>query len=210
MRRIGISLAGLACLLGACGSDNKEVSTTTSTTPVSSATTTTTSPAATSTSTSAATTTSAACPNTGSTEPRNTPASQPAALLTEVAVTNVDCRDSVTFTFRKGAVAPPSCQVEYRPGPFSQDGSGAPLTVSGAAFVVVRCFPAYGYDYESGETTYTGPKRISPTGTRHVRELVEMGDYEATLNWVIGLDAQRSFGITAGGTPTRQLVITFS
>ena len=131
-------------------------------------------------------------------------------MLTDVAVTNVDCRDSVTFTFRTGAVAPPSCQVEYRPGPFSQDGSGAPLTVAGAAFVVVRCFPAYGYDYETGQTTYTGPKRISPTGTRHVRELVEMGDYEATLNWVIGLDAQRSFGITAGGTPTRQLVITFS
>lgn len=208
MRRVVISLACFAFVLGACSSDKKQVSTTTRTTPVSSATTATTSPAA--TSTSAATTTSEACPNTGSTDPRNTPASQPAALLTKVEVTNVDCRDSVTFTFRADAVAPPSCKVEYRPGPFSQDGSGEPVTLAGSAFVVLRCFPAYGYDYKTAETTYTGPKRITPTGTRHVRELVQMGDYEGTLNWVIGLDTQRSFGITAGGTPTRQLVITFS
>ena len=135
------------------------------------------------------TTTTPTCPNTGSTDPRSTTAAQPAALLTKVAVTNVDCRDSVTFTFKKSGSAVPSCKVEYRPGPFSQDGSGAPVTVAGSAFVVVRCEPAYGYDFENGTTTYTGPKRITPAGTRHVREVVETGDFEGVLNWVIGLDA---------------------
>jgi hypothetical protein len=104
----------------------------------------------------------------------------------------------------------PSCKVEYRPGPFSQDGSGKPIAVPGAAFVSVRCELAYGYDFQSGMTTYTGPKRITPTGTQHVRAVVQTGDYEGVLNWVIGLDQQRSFGITASGVPTRQLVITFS
>jgi hypothetical protein len=210
MRRFAISLSCLVFVLGACGSAKKEVSTSTSTTPASSVATSTTRATSTSTSLSVATTTSEACPNTGSTGPRATATAQPAALLTKVAVTNAGCRDSVTFTFKTSGSAVPSCKVEYRPGPFSQDGSGKSVAVAGAAFVSVRCEPAYGYDFASGTTTYTGPKRVMPTGTRHVREVVETGDFEAVLNWVIGLDGPRSFGITAGGVPTRQLVITFS
>lgn len=210
MRRIAIAVSCLAFVLGACGSDKKEVSSATTITSASSTTTSTTPPAATPPPTPTQTIVPAPCPNTGTSDAKLTPAAQPAALLTEVAVTNVDCRDSVTFTFKKSGTAVPSCKVEYQPGPFTQDGSGAPVTVAGSAFVSVRCEPAYGYDFESGTTTYTGPKQITPTGTRHVREVVETGDFEGVLNWVIGLDARRSFAITAGGTPTRQLVITFS
>ena len=212
MRRIGIAVVCLVFVLGACGSDKKDVSAST-TTRASSSTTSTTPPAATPPPTPtviASTTTSQTCPNTGTSDAKLTTSAQPAALLTTVAVTNVDCRDSVTFTFKKSGAAVPSCKVEYQPGPFSQDGSGAPVAVAGSAFVSVRCEPAYGYDFATGTPTYTGPKRIMPTGTRHVREVVETGDFEAVLNWVIGLDVRRSFAITAGGTPTRQLIITFS
>lgn len=206
-----ISVSCLLLVLGACGSDKKQVSTSTTstiastpTTPVSPA------PSATSPPSTSVTTTSEACPNTGSTGPRATAAAQPAALLTKVAVTNAGCRDTVTFTFKPSGSAVPSCKVEYRPGPFSQDGSGKPVAVAGTAFVAVRCEPAYGYDFANGTTTYTGPKRITAAGTRHVRAVVQTGDFEGVLNWVIGLDGQRSFGITAGGVPSRQLVITFS
>ena len=209
MRRIAIPLSCLVFVLGACGSDKNAATSTTGTTPVSSAPSTT-HAATTSTSTSVATSTSEPCPNTGSTGPRATASSQPAALLTGVAVTNAACRDRVTFTFKTSGSAVPSCKVEYRPGPFSQDGSGKPIAVPGAAFVAVRCELAYGYDFQSGTTTYTGPKRITPIGTQHVRAVVETGDFEGVLNWVIGLDEQRSFSISASGTPTRQLVITFS
>lgn len=203
----------VSCLvvgLAACGSDKKAASPSTTTTPVSAASTTSTTAATTSTSAGVTTTTGAACPNAGSSDPRNTPARKPAALLTKVAVTHAGCRDSVTFTFQKSGTAVPSCKVEYQPGPFSQDGSGAPVTVAGSAFVVVRCEPAYDFDFASGTTTYTGPKSITPAGTTHVRQVVETGDFEGVLNWVIGLDQKRAFGITAGGVPTRQLVITFS
>jgi len=214
MRRIVIAVSGLVLLLGACGSDKKEVSTSSTTTRASSATS---SPSSSSTPSvatpppsSVTTTTAETCPNRGSSAPRTTTAAQPAALLTKVGVTNSGCRDSVTFTFEESGSAVPSCKVEYKPGPFAQDGSGAPVTVAGNAFVSVRCAPAYGYDFQSGTTTYTGPKHITPTATRHVREVVETGDFEGVLNWVIGLDANRCFFITAGGTPTRALVITFS
>jgi hypothetical protein len=207
MRRIIIGCSCLVFVLAACGSDKNRVSSATTTAPGPTVTSTT-RPAP--TSTSAATTTSEACPDSGPTDPRSTPAGQPAALLTGVAVTNVGCLDRVTFAFEPGAGAGPSCRVEYRAGPFTQDGSGKPIAVAGSAFVSVRCEPAYGFDFATGTATYTGPKRITGTGTRHVREVVETGDYEAVLNWVIGLDARRSFEITASGSPGRQLVVTFS
>jgi hypothetical protein len=207
MRRIVILLSCLVVLLGACGSDKKAASP--ATTPVTDATTSSTA-APTSPSVEVTTSTSPACPNSGSSDPRHSPAAQPAALLTKVAVTTAGCRDSVTFTFEPSGSAVPSCTVEYKPGPFAQDGSGQPIAVAGAAFVSVRCEPAYGYDFMSSTPTYTGPKRVNATGTAHVREVVETGDFEGVLNWVIGLDQHRSFGITAGGVPTRQLVITFS
>jgi hypothetical protein len=211
MRRIVIAVSFLVFVLGACGSDKKDAtpSTTTNTSPP--ATTTTASATSTSVPASAVTTTtSVACPNTGSTAATSTLAAQPAALLTAVGVTTSGCRDSVTFTFKKSGTAVPSCKMEYKSGPFSQDGSGTPVAVPGAAFLTVRCEPAYGYDFASGTTTYTGPKRIAAPGAKHVRAVVETGDFEGVLNWVIGLDAKRAYGITAGGTPTRQLIITFS
>jgi hypothetical protein len=212
MRRLVIPLVCLVLVLAACGSDKTQVSTSTASTTSSTPTTPdTSSPSATSPPSTAVQTTAApSCPNTGSTKPRATAANQPAALLSEVAVTNAGCRDSVTFTFKPSGSAVPSCTVEYRPGPFSQDGSGQPVAVAGTAFVAVRCEPAYGYDFANGMTTYTGPKRITPPGARHVREVVETGDFEGVLNWVIGLDGQRAFGITGAGVPTRQLVITFA
>lgn len=214
MRRLVTSLSCLVLVsgvlvLGACGSDKKEVKpAATTTTPAGAVTTTTVSPVT--TATAAATTTSATCPNTGPTAPTSTPAAQAPALLTKVAVTTAACRDSVTFTFRKSGSAVPSCTLSYQPGPFSKDGSGAPVAVAGTAFLAVRCAPAYGYDFANGATTYTGPKTITPTATRHVRAVVETGDNEGVLSWVIGLDQQRAYGIAAGGTPTRQLTVTFS
>ena len=212
MRRIVIAGSCLVLVLSACGSDKKNATPRPTTTTAS--TTSTPVTAASTTSgpvvTAVTTTTGVACPNTGSTIATSTVAAQPAALLTKVGVTTAGCRDTVTFTFQKSGTAVPSCKVEYKPGPFVQDGSGKPVAVAGSAFLTVRCEPAYGYDFVAGTPTYTGSKRITPSGTRHVRGVVEVGDFEGVLNWVIGLDTQRGFGISAGGTPARVLTITFS
>lgn len=105
---------------------------------------------------------------------------------------------------------PPSCKLSYQPGPFTQDGSGQAVPVAGSAFVVVRCFPAYGYDFATGTPTYTGPKHVPATGAHHVREVVKTGDNEGVLTWVIGLDARRGFSVSSSGTPAKQLIVTFS
>lgn len=214
MRRIVIAGSCLVFVLSACGSDKKAATPSTTTSPVSAATTatttTTTTAPVTSTSSMITTTTRGACPDTGTTGAASTRQAQPAALLTKVGVTTVACRDSVTFTFKQSGSAAPSCKIGYKPGPFTQDGSGQPVAVGGTAFVTVRCEPAYGYDFSTGNPTYTGPKSIKPMGAKHVREVVETGDFEGVLNWVIGLDVKRGYGIASGGVPVRQLTITFS
>jgi hypothetical protein len=130
-------------------------------------------------------------------------------LLTGISVVSGGCRDNVVFNYRLRGVAPPSCTIGYRAGPFTQDGSGAPVAVAGNAFVVVRCFPAYAYDFATGATTF-GPKRVASFRARYVRELVKTGDNEGVLTWVIGLGSRRPFAVTATGTPAKQLSISFS
>jgi hypothetical protein len=107
----------------------------------------------------------------------------------------------VIFSFILKGQGEPSCGVAYNNGPFSDDASGALVKVRGAAFLVVHCSPAYGHDFESGRTTYTGPKDISPSGTRHVREVVETGDFEGVVTWVVGLDAPRPFRVDSTTIP---------
>ena len=212
-RVLAVGLVGAVLALGACSSSAKKATpprTTTTAVPTTvTPTTVTTTSSSPSTATSAVTTTTGTCPAVGSTAPVTTPASQASALLTKVTVTSAGCDDRVGFLYRVGGAAP-SCTIGYRAGPFTQDGSGAPVAVAGTAFVVVRCSPAYGYDFETGMPTYTGPNRIEATRTRHVREIVKTGDNEGVLTWVIGVDTRRPFTASATAAPTKQLVVTFS
>lgn len=216
MRRLVVPVACLVFGLGACSSGKNHSAATTTTTQASANTTssaaaTTSSNAVATTSTIVTTTTGPVCATTGSTDLRSTPARQPAALLTYVAVSTAPCTAAAVFTFREHGTAVPSCTVEYHDGPFSMEASGAPVSVAGTAFALVRCEPAYGYDFETGAPTYTGPKRlVVPIPAGHVREVVETGDSEGVVTWVIGLDKKRPFTIAATGTPRRQLIVTFS
>lgn len=215
MARLVGCLVLLVVVLGACSSSGSgkpraaSTSTTGSTTtsaPASSTTTSRPHP----TTTASTTTTTVRCASAGSTAAVTTPQSQVSALLTAVGVTSGDCTDKVVFHYQLRGVAPPSCTIGYRAGPFVKDASGAPVTVAGNAFVAVRCFPAYTFNFETGQTTYSGPKRVAAPGAHHVKEVVLIGDNEGVLTWIIGLDSQRPFVVAATGTPGKQLTITFS
>jgi len=193
-------------LAAACSSSDKPAATSETTTLAPPPTTTATSVPASTTSTTVAvvTPTTVACHGVGTTEPILTARTPSSALLRAVAATGGRCADRVTFDFTTKANAPPKCTIVYTAPPFSQDGSGAPVTVSGSAFVRLRCEPAYGYDFASGKPTYTGPKQITPTGTQHVKELVQTGDFEGVLSWVIGLDGKRPFSAATATVPGPQ------
>lgn len=78
--------------------------------------------------------------------------------------------------------------------------------------MIVRMETASGFDLAKpeGELVYTGPRRIagSDVGTSIVREVVRTGDFEAVLNWAVGLDARADFRVLTLEAPPR-LVVDF-
>jgi len=142
--------------------------------------------------------------------PVTSPATTTPSLLTKVSELGDKCVDHVVFDFVPKGTGLPGYTITYGNAPFTMDGSGAPIDVAGNAFVKVRIAPGYGYDFVNGKPTYTGPKSISVSNANHVQSIVQTGDFEGVLNWVIGLDSKRPFSVEATATPRRQLVVTIS
>jgi hypothetical protein len=142
--------------------------------------------------------------------PVTSPAASSASLLTNVEELGDKCVDHVIFDFTAKGTNPPGYTITYGTPPFVADGSGAAVPVAGTAFVVVKVKPGYGFDFETGKATYKGPKSVPVQNTNHVKAIVETGDFEGVLTWVIGLDAKRPFSVQATGTPRHQLVVTIS
>lgn len=107
--------------------------------------------------------------------------------------------DRVTFRFRPrdpGVAGPPSHFVKFV-DQLSTGEEGARADVEGEAFVLV-VFSAFGVDLSGEEPVqiYTGPTELSP-GFGTVRELEQLGDFEATVTWGIGLSRKACFVVDA-------------
>lgn len=115
--------------------------------------------------------------------------------------------DRVEFLFRPRSKvsAPPSHYVRFTDEPL-MEGEGDPAEVEGTAFVVV-VFGAFGTDVSGPNPTqiYTGPSEFTP-GFGTVREVEQLGDFEATVTWAIGLSRRACFRMEA--EPDR-LVVEF-
>ncbi len=129
------------------------------------------------------------------------------ALLADVTVESDTCGDVVTFVFDGATLAEqqPAFRVSVAEPPFTTDGEGRQVEVSGASWIAVHFEGASGVDLSVDPfvETYTGPDEIVPDGSRYVTTVQELGDFEATLNWVIGLDAQRGFSVAWLENPVR-------
>ena len=127
--------------------------------------------------------------------PRSTSAPT-TALLSGVHVDGT----SATFEFH----SPPGLvRTHFRPrSQIAESGSGRKVPLRGRAFLVVSFFPAA--TAEMGMTglkfSYTGPGRLRPGTPGPVQELVKIGDFEAQLDWAIGLDRRRPVQVTRDGT----------
>lgn len=223
---VAVALAALLVSALADGDDDDEAATTTSssssstttTLPTTTPTTTSTSTSTTSTSTSTTTTstttpastttttTAPAPPFDGGTSPTSAPpppGSTEVALLTAVRVAGQGPVDRIVFEFRDDSL--PGFDVGFTEAP-TASGSGDPVEVEGEAFLAVRMEPASGVDLSStGEPTYDGPDRVTgDTGV--VTEVVRTGDFEANLEWVIGLDVERAYRVDVLEGPARLVI----
>jgi hypothetical protein len=144
----------------------------------------------------------------GGTTSRSGPGPAETMYLTNVTVETLDCADRVVFDFGKDQPQTPGYLVAYQPGSTAkiEDGSGNSIEIAGSAFLVVKLQPAATAEItgEKLKLTYTGPRRFTPGGSRHVSEVVKTGDFEAVVTWVIGLDDQRPF---AAKSTDSQLIV---
>lgn len=130
------------------------------------------------------------------------------ALLVNVQAVDLGTVDQVTFTFESGT--PEILNFEYFSGPAIESPKGEPVSppVGGGSRILLTLFPASSVDLSVDPfvVTYTGPKRLFPD-LPSVVELVQVEDFEATLQWVIAVrgPAIRSSAQVLFG-PTRVVV----
>jgi len=107
--------------------------------------------------------------------------------------------DRVVFEFR-GAVP------EHRIGYVDQlveDGSGDPVSVAGAADLEV-VFQGANAHRENGSPTVS-PRRFSP-GLPAVKEIAQLGDFEAVVSYGIGVDQRRPIQVSTLSNPSRLVI----
>ncbi len=145
--------------------------------------------------------------------PAPAPASDPAqpadddpgtvtALLTDVRSARQEGFDRVTFEFT-GAL--PRYDVRYVERPILSSGSGEEVAVEGAGVLRIRLEPASGYDLDASARTYQGPPRVV-SDTENVVETVSVGDFEAVLEWAVGVRSPTAYEVETLEDPPRVVI----
>jgi hypothetical protein len=120
--------------------------------------------------------------------------------------------DRIVFEFQEPDPNPagnggiPRYEIRQAKPPFSEDPSDMPIDVEGGAFARIVFQGASGYDFD-GNATYGGPRRLTP-GFGTLAQVVEGGDFEATMTWLLGLSRPTCWQIQELHNPER-LVIDF-
>jgi hypothetical protein len=124
---------------------------------------------------------------TGGALPVEAPATTTRAYLKDVRVAAHDGYDRVVFELED---AVPGYRVEPTERPVTEDASGRPIEVVGSTLVLVRMENAATARITGEKVTpvYKGPKRVQAKGGI-VQEVVDTGDFEGIVSWVVGLDA---------------------
>jgi hypothetical protein len=107
--------------------------------------------------------------------------------------------DRVVFEFRGGV---PEHRIGYV-DQLVQDGSGNPVSVAGATDLEVL-FQGANAHAENGTPTVS-PRRFSP-GLPAVKEVAQVGDFEAMVNYGIGVDRERPIKVSTLSGPSRLVV----
>ncbi|HUF33569.1 MAG TPA: hypothetical protein VMN58_10225 [Acidimicrobiales bacterium] len=153
--------------------------------------------------------TAAAAPFEGTEDPTAVPSTDPTAdrvLLDDLRVGREDAVERVVFEFR-GDIGP-GYEVRYVDRPVREAGSGDEIRVEGDGLLEIAFSPASTVAFTPDgdfEETYTGPDRVDGTGGT-VAEVVRIGDFEARLEWVIGLTERVPYRVLVLDTPLRVVV----
>ena len=96
-------------------------------------------------------------------------------------------------------------KVGYSPKPIVAT-SGKEVALAGSAALVVRLEQASGFNQDTGQSTYSGPKELKPGDTRTVKDLAQVEDFEAVLSWAVGVTSEAAFRVSTLTAPPRLVI----
>jgi hypothetical protein len=114
--------------------------------------------------------------------------------------------DRFVMEFKPGSGVP-NYRV-YRQGSpkFFMDGSGDPIELTGAAGIGITAQMASGWDMQTGQPIFNGPRRFSAEGTGLLNEAAFTGDFEGQVNWALGLKRTACHRVFELSNPPRLVV----
>lgn len=110
--------------------------------------------------------------------------------------------DQITFEYVEDDS--PALEIHSTGPPFTQDGSGQPMTVNGTSFMELTLTAATKLA-DDGSLTYTGPTNFEP-GFPQLVQLIERGDFEAVNSWYLGLNGGDCIRATVLTDPSRIVI----
>lgn len=118
--------------------------------------------------------------------PISTPAVAPRAHLTALRTSSDAARTRIVFEFD---TVVPGYAIEFATRPVTEDGSGDEVSVAGDAVLEVRFENASQVRFEGERAlrTYPGAARLDVRQPSVATEVVEAGDFEGVLRWMVGL-----------------------
>jgi hypothetical protein len=130
----------------------------------------------------------------------------PSDRLVDLAVETGLGVDRITFRFGapSGNSASPTGELRPVAPPFSEAGSGAPVTIAGDRFVSI-VFRGMTVADEAGNAVYTGPMDLKPVAPA-IQELRLLDNFEGHLGWVAGIRGPGCVRVTRLTAPDRILV----
>ena len=123
------------------------------------------------------------------------------ALLTDIRTARNEGFDRVVIEFHDPEM--PSYRIEYVDQPVRQCGSGEVVPIEGDAWLLIRLEPANAHD-EQGRPTVA--ERSFRPGLPTLREVSILCDFEAQVEWVIGVASPNLFRVMELGDPARLVI----
>lgn len=142
----------------------------------------------------------------GTLEPtrRERPVTIDATVLTDVRTARQAGYERVVFELRGDRM--PGYDVLYESGPARQCGSGEPVDVAGTARLLVRLRGTHAHEFAGERAVVTVAERDRRLDFPLLRQLTLVCDFEAQVEWVLGLAERRPYRVLELRDPTRLVV----
>lgn len=110
------------------------------------------------------------------------------------------------FVIEFGGTGPfPGWFVRYVPLPVRADPSDLPVDLPGAGAAIVVTIQAWMPD-PFGNVGYSGPTTLPSAGFRTFRAVTQVGNFESTASWALGVDRVRGFSTMVLSDPPRLVI----